>query len=388
MTYYGITPTGPNRPSAATINEDFQAGLKAIFGDEIAVGPQFEGSSVAMGLSGLMADVLSAHCWEPWADLVANLTPESANNFMLDVVKSISKTARIKAAYSTVLLRLGTTEPAPVEVPAGFIGRKSADNTNWITTQAATIPAGGVVDVPARSEIKGPFTAPAGSIDSIVTTIAGVDTITNIADAEIGRETEQDASLRPRTEKRGSGPAQIREALLRVTGLTFAAVQTNPLTSPGEVDGIPRGAHRIYTEGGEPADIAMAIYLNKGGVAGTVGTDYYDITDNAGNVERIYYTPIAAVPVYFIVNIGINGNFPVDGDARIKSGLVSYNAQLENGRTLYNWPLDGSFKDVPGIETCEILQGLTDPPSSSANLTPSITERFFIDAANITVVHV
>lgn len=385
-----LTNVGYDAPSAPDLRQEIEADWKAIYGDDLAVGPAYEGASMASILSGLLSDLLAAHAHEPAADLVANLTPESASGIMLRNLKSIAATYPYEARYSLATLRLGTNDAYPTPIAAGSIARSPVTNINWITLVDAEIPAEGTVDVLARSEFKGPYPAASGSITTIVTNVAGWDTVTSIGDAELGRAAENDADLRPRVEKRGSSRERILDAVRNVEGVTFASVQSNPVSSTEDVDGIPAGAFRIYVDGGADADIAQAIYAVKSSVAGTVGDEYVDVMGSNGEPERIFYSRITQVQVHLIIKLEIDaGTYPADGDAQVKTAAAAFINALANGQTLKNWQIDSSFKHVPGIDAVpEILQGLTDPPTLTDNLVAGPTQRLRCQTANIDVVHV
>lgn len=391
MTSAYLTSVGYAGPAGPEIRELFEADLKAAYGDDLAVGPAWEGSSIASIFTGLVADAIAAHAHEPAADLVANLTPESSSDYMLDNIKSITNTYRTQADYSYVTLTLGTDGVTDRPIVAGSIARKPADGTLWVTMQDCTIPGSGAVDVPARSDTKGPWPAVAGSITGIVTNIAGWDTVTNSADAQLGRNKEENADFRPRVEKGGSSNQRIHDAVDDVTGTTFVSVTSNPISSAGDVDGIPPGCIHVVVEGGDDEAIAQAIYETKSSLAGTVGDEFVDITDSEGNTERVYYDRITQVIVYIIVKVDVPDEliYPDDGDDQIIDSLVAYGTTLVSGEKLYNWKLRNALPNLAGVDdVTEILMGESDPPTLEDNLAALNTERFLIDAANITVVHV
>jgi hypothetical protein len=221
--------------------------------------------------------------------------------------------------------------------------------------------------------------------------VAGWDTVTNSADAQLGRNKEENADLRPRVEKAGSSIPAVHKAVSDVVGVTFVSVKSNPLSSSGTVDGIPRGAYSIVVEGGDDTAIAQAIYSVLNGVAGTVGDENITLTDSEGNDVVINFDRITRKYAYLIVKIDVpdEDDYPDDGDDQIIASLVAYGATLAAGKKLYNWKLRNALPNLEGVdEVTEILMGLTDPPTLEATLTALITERFMIDADYITVEHV
>lgn len=391
MTSAYLTSVGYAGPAGPEIREQFEADLKAAYGDDLAVGPAWEGSSIASIFTGLVADAIAAHAHEPAADIVANFSPESSSDYMLDNIKSITNTYRTQADYSYVTLTLGTDGVTDRPIPAGSIFRKPSDGTLWVTRQDCTIPGSGTVDVPARSDTKGPWPAVAGSITGIVTNLAGLDSCTNAADAQIGRYKEENADLRPRVEKSGSSIPAVYKAVNDVTGVTFVSVKSNPLSSSGTVDGIPRGAYSVVVEGGDDTAIAQAIYSVLNGVAGTVGAESVVLTDTQGNQVTINFDRITRKYAYLIVRISVpdEDDYPDDGDDQIMASLVAYGTTIAAGKSLYNWKLRNALPDLEGVdEVTAILAGFTDPPTLENPLTALITERIMLDADYITVEHV
>lgn len=386
LTGYGITAVGVNRPTAATMRELIEGDFVSIFGPDLAIGTEFEGSTVANGLVGILTELVLVCAWELLEDLVNNLTPEGSSEYMLSNLKSMVATYRRQATYSTTTLRLGTDGASDVSIPAGAIFSKSSDGTQWVTNQDCVIPAEGTIDTPGRSLLKGAYAAPAGTIDTVVTVYAGLDSVTNPTDAEIGRESEPDEDLRPRVEKRGSSPSKVRSELLKVSGVTWASVRSNPVSSPGPVDGLEPGDIECWILGGSAADIAACIYENKSSVAGTKGDQYYDVTDSAGNVERIYYNRPTTTQVYVIVNFDTDADYPADGDDQVKAKIAAKSSGFTQGGTLITWLLGSDLESIPGITSQpQLLVGTTDPPVSSDNLSADPNEKFEILAANVDV---
>lgn len=386
LTGYGITSVGVNRPTAATMRELIEGDFISIFGPDLAIGPEFEGSTVANGLAGILTELVLVCAWELLEDIVNNLTPEGASEYMLANLKSMVATYRRHAQYSTVPLRLGTNGEVDVPIAAGAIFSKSSDGTQWVTNQDCVIPAEGTIDVPGRSLLKGPYSAAAGTINTIVTVYAGLDSITNPVDAEVGRNSESDEDLRPRVEKRGSSPPKIRSELLKVAGVTYASVRSNPVSATGPVNGLDPGDIECWVLGGSAAAIAACIYENKSSVAGTKGDEYYDITDSEGNTERIFYNIPDTTQVHVIISFDTDSNYPVDGDAQVKAKIAAKSATFVEGGTLITWLLGSDLESIPGIVSQpEILVGLSDPPVSSANLEAGPNEKFAILTANVDV---
>jgi len=80
-----------------------------------------------------------------------------------------------------------------------------------------------------------------------------------------------------------------------------------------------------------------------------------------------------------------DANYPTDGDTQISDLMVTYGATLTNGDDVLNYKLIDAIASVPGILTIEIKQGLSDPPTLTANIAIANDEVAITTADNITV---
>ncbi|WP_290371936.1 baseplate J/gp47 family protein [uncultured Parasutterella sp.] len=141
----------------------------------------------------------------------------------------------------------------------------------------------------------GPIEVAAGSVNRIVTTIAGWDSITNPTAGVIGRDEETDAELRNRMIEsyavNATGYVEAIEAnLAALEGVLDVRVLENPTNSEITQYGVSIEPHSILIAivGGEDSEIARTIYQRKDAGCGTTGNyevqfvdeQYYNATYN------------------------------------------------------------------------------------------------------------
>ena len=145
----------------------------------------------------------------------------------LDAYGSALDVRRVVATRSRVTCTL--TGVAGTGVPAGSIA-KTTDGEQFRSTADAVLSPSGVT-VEFESVFLGPVPAPAGTLTSIVTVIAGWETITNAAAAALGVAKQEDAAYRGaylvRTAHRSIGPLAAMRAALEEAGGGLVRIAEN-----------------------------------------------------------------------------------------------------------------------------------------------------------------
>ena len=257
----------------------------------------------------------------------------------LDDLGSLLGIRRHQAARSTVTVTMSGT--AGTVIPTGF--RVSDGNNQFELTASVTVGAGGTVDADARALEYGAVEAAAGSIDTLVTQLAGLTSVTNAAAATPGRLRERDFDYRQRYRSRvgrnASGTLEaIRAAVSAVSGVERLVIFENPTASSVTFRSRTIRAHSFLAvvDGGATADVAAAIERSKpfgiessGSVATTV------------NGETIRFNRVTAVPISVTVSTDAGPGFPADGVSRMQNELVAFVGRLgigvglESANTLY-----------------------------------------------------
>jgi len=254
-------------------------------------------------------------------------------------------------------------------------------------TAAGIITDGYIDSISAQSIDAGEFSATAQSVNTINTPITDWGGVVNLADGVTGREIETDDDFRTRayTELQiaQGGTLEAIKARLRndVDGVTYVAGEQN--RTAVTVSGNLPNSYRLTVVGGTTQDIVDMIGIAGGAGIATNGSVSGTWTDPEGEPVTIFFDRVTEVKPFIIVNVTTDANYPTDGDDLIEAALLA--VEFTHGEDIINLRLAAAAATVPGLLTLEVLQGLSDPPTLTANLTISPTELAVLVAERITV---
>lgn len=221
---------------------------------------------------------------------LANMAnPEIATGKYLDALAALYGLDR-KISEPTVVNCVLTGLKGTV-IPYGAIAQDSLGNQyRHSAANGAQIDDTGSVITTFTAINHGPLEVAAGSVNRIVTTIAGWDSITNPTAGVIGRDEETDAELRNRMIEsyavNATGYVEAIEAnLAALEGVLDVRVLENPTNAEITQYGVSIEPHSILIAivGGEDSDIARTIYQRKDAGCGTTG-DY-----EVQFIDEMYY---------------------------------------------------------------------------------------------------
>ena len=234
-------------------------------------------------------------------------------------------------------------------IPAGSIVQ-SDDGYQLRSLDTAIIPSSGTINVEFETVETGAISIPANSVNTIITTIPGWDTVSNSAAGVTGRAVESRTEFETRrynsvaTNAHGSVSA-IQGAISGVDGVLDCKVLENSTDTAMTILGVSVDPHSICAcvFGGDGTDIAEAIYRKKDAGCGTTGSTVVSYTDP--DFKNAVYTynilrPIV-VDVKMAVTIKNTGSTPASIADDIKAALIAdFDGQGENarvglGQTLY-----------------------------------------------------
>lgn len=275
-----------------------------------------------------------------------------------------------------------------VEVTNSSKTSSSGDETG--SAASADITNVATVDVDVQTIYSGPYSASIGSINTIVTPVTGWLAVTNAAVAVVGRDKETDAEARNRTEStlsisQGGTVEAIKARLLdEVAGVTYASYNEN--RTAATVGTLPPHSFEMIVVGGTDASVAALILDAKPASIQAAGTTTKSVTDPiSGASVPISFSRVTAVPIYLIVNLTTDADYPTDGDDQVTQALVDYFETLEHGEDVLNYKLINAIAEIAGILTIAILQGTAPAPGASTNLTISASQIATLDSADVTV---
>jgi uncharacterized phage protein gp47/JayE len=252
------------------------------------------------------------------------------------------------------------------------------------------------VDVLCRAEATGALAAPAGTLTVIESALFGMDAVTNLLDAEIGRERETDAELRLRRleslQKAGTATVNgIVTTLRQIPGVDTAFVIEN---NGDIIDGAGRPPHsyEAFVQGGDTQEILEAIWQTKPAGIQTVGNFSGTVFDSQGFVQTVFFSRPVEVLVYMDLIIEKNvdpsepgGVYPSNGDQLVRDAVLAYGATFEIGQNVVLNRFFNAINQIPGIVGITIKAGLVPSPTGTVNLPIDSTELAKFDASRTTV---
>ena len=286
-----------------------------------------------------------------------NLVPE--NNlfglYTLGAIPSFNTSASATSIRNTLTTFFGAGTIASVNKSGStititfdkglFLPRFTADGYN-VTYTNASLPVGVAVAVEAQEF--GSINISAGQVQTIVSSVAGMERVVNFQDFTPGRLAETDAELRARWKQRVSASItssanSIKNRIEELDGVLQAEI----FEGNGNIE--------CVVNGGDETEIAQVIFDNKPAGVGLIGTTQATVTDERDVPKQVVFSRPDIFPVQVKVITKINNDYPIDGDEIIRQLLVNFqNIQPIGGvlrpSTEFVWALD----TAEGLEELEI----------------------------------
>jgi uncharacterized phage protein gp47/JayE len=246
----------------------------------------------------------------------------------------------------------------------------------------------------------GAIVVPANTINVIVQSVAGLDSVNNIIPGTTGLNRESDDELRVRRRSAlfahgYSTEESIRARILQeVSGVSFCKVISNRKDLP---DGDGRPGHSIETivMGGSNNEIAAKLWqVCPAGIAFHGGTTVV-IQDSMEDNQTIKFSRPTLKYIWVRVTITLNPEetFPVTGGATIKNNIIAWVlSNITVGTNVIHQKLyTPVYNGVNGINSALVEIGVTDVPEvppvvySEANISIGSVELAYFDTSQIEV---
>jgi uncharacterized phage protein gp47/JayE len=226
-----------------------------------------------------------------------------------------------------------------------------------------------------------------------------ITSVTNPEPTEGGRERETDAEFLERYQQTLSGLGStntdsIQAELLKLNGVRAAVVIENNKSTP-DSEGRPPKSISTYVLGGNPNEIAQAIFKKKAGGIEAYGTEQVEVLDIGGYPHTIGFTWATEVLIAIQLTIQKNDRFPADGVQKVKTELVKYIGGEDADGTFYTGlnmgeavifsKLINRVYKIDGIDDIELLVGVKGQTLGTNNVAIDITEVAQISHADIEV---
>jgi hypothetical protein len=327
----GVTPEGFVRKTETELFDEMIASARA------KISPSLDGD--ADSVAGNVIQIAASKHAENWEVLedVYNSRGASSSGASLDRECSITGTKRDAPTYSEVS---ATVNVDPGTYAIGAIAATVQDNPNarFVSITAVTNGGGSPASFPVtmRADTAGPVKALAGTLTNLDAPPAGVNSITNAADANVGRGVEGDAALRIRRKRELSDPGQTTIGALRAslsrhgreendtrTPLDLFDVKTNR-SSVTDGAGRPSKSVEVVTLGGVANEIAQTVWDNLplGIEAYSASANSGTAVDDEGNNQTVAYTVATAHRLYARVTVVIDGTYA--GDDAVKAAVADF----------------------------------------------------------------
>lgn len=246
----------------------------------------------------------------------------------------------------------------------------------------------------------GDIEAPAGTVNQIITNVAGWTEAINFADGDPGKDIDTDTVYRQRlfteVDRLGGGTLGAIGArlLLDVANIVSVAGFEN---DENIIDSAGRPPHCIemLVEGGDDVDIANILVLYKGGGIKAYGDITQNVLDPYNNLQSIGFSRPEKIYVWFKLTLTKNVDYPADGDTLIKTGIRDTGfANFGIGDTLLIQQFNCPVYQVGGVTNAIIEMAVTSnplvPPVSYVTTNIALTERQipFFDEERIEIITV
>lgn len=384
MTTFGVTPTGFVLKTFA----DIQQSLFAYWRSKISKLLQLTEKTGLGNVGNGAADQL-AEAWEAVQTAYYANDPDNADDASFIALCALTGTIQEGASGGTVTANCTLAGPATYPVGALVANVAGQAANRWSNRDVIVTPNAITVPVVFTSEIIGAgAVALAGTLTAIAQPYAGWTAVTNVADADPGRDVESIENLAIRREQElqgsGSGPlAAVRAKVSAVAGVQSVKARQNVTGTPG-INGLPIKSYQIIVwDGVSPAatndTIAQAI-LNSGpaGIQ-SVGQASGNAVDSDGTVVSFNFDRARQVPVY--VSVTVTGAVAI---ADVQAAIVAAGAKMQTGVVYAK--LSAAAADVAGVnDVTSLTVGLAASPTGTVNIAVDFAATALFDASRISV---
>ena len=313
-----IDATGIHAPSFADVLASKQAQYAGIFGSDVVLeaSTQDQQSIAAESQAVVDANAALVACYN-------SFRPGGAVGAGLSSIVKINGLRRLVASNSTAAIQIVGT--AGTIITNGIVG----DGTyQWTLPATVTIPVGGSITVTATCTTIGAISAPAGTINQIVTPQRGWQTAVSTSDAAIGAPVEKDPVLYQRQTVSTALPAltpleTIVANLENLSGVTAVKSYENDTLST-DTNGLPSGAISLVVEGGDAVAIATTIAASKTPGVPTYGTTSEIIIDANGVPNHIKFFIPSQLVIDVTVTIAPQAGYVSPTGTLIQSQITAY----------------------------------------------------------------
>ncbi|NCN11272.1 MAG: phage baseplate protein [Leptospira sp.] len=376
---FGVTPQGFIRKTRQQILESQRANARIQLGENIDLSDQ---SPDGLRLQA-QTDELDL-LWQTLESIYYSNFLDTATGVSLDRVIAAGGQERAQPKRAIVQLTFAGVPEAPIEL--GIIVQ-TPQGIQYITIEESVIGVSETGTCLAQCLDFGEIgNVPEASINEILTPKNGIESVTNLTPASLGRKIETDPETVRRYRERGvaggSSAANLQSLLNNLQSVITARVYEND-TSVEDEEGRPPNSMQAVIEGGSPEEFGELFVRNWPGGIQSIGEESITVIDNKGENRTYYYDRPTDVRVYAKLVITTNSSFIEGSESIIKTNCIKIVGGIDTigdssktytgkglGESLYSWELEAAQLGIEDFDTVRVFGitnitatiGLTDTP--------------------------
>lgn len=327
---YGMLPQGFVPKRLVDINNDLLERIQTIQDPKTGDYP-FEnvtGDTIVSQLVGIFSNALS-ECWEAAYDASIQFNP--LYNTGAGQSGTVQLNGIVRKPGSATIITCLCKGTAGTRILQGSLVGDRLGTYSFAAMSNLVIGSNGTVSGRFQCTAKGAFDPALGSINTIQTATAGWYSVSNTRTDSVGSNEETDDELRKRQQLSTSLTSYrqieaIYSAIIAVDGVTYCRVYQNALTNPEDSRGIPYKEISPVVVGGEPEDIANAMFLRMPVTIQGYGNTLVTLRDRQNQPYNIRFMRPTMVPVFVDITIRVTDSavFPSNYAELIKQSIVDY----------------------------------------------------------------
>lgn len=402
---FGLTPEGFNNKRLADILEEAETNLSNIVDPQSdqTLDPQFDSDDPAMQIVKVPLDGLSGG-WDLFQAVTDQFDPNNASGPLLASLVQLNGITKNNGSPSTAPCLL--TGTPGTEIPPGQIVSDDQQINLWVTDFIVVLDGAGQGTTQVSCQVVGPTSAPLGTINTILTSVPGWDTISNTATATLGELVETDQDLRVRRDQSTLAPAAapaeaIWANLLNIEGVTFARVLSNR-TLVTDSNGIPGKSIAAIVVGGDDTEIGEVLLSRTSDIADWFGNTSVEFFDLQGEPYQVFFIRPDDLDIWVEVDIEIinTATWPSNGAQMMADNIVTYSISGAPGlgvsdgfRQIGFLPgvdieasrLYTPINSIPGHRIVELRIGTAPSPGVVATIPVAFDQQSRFDTSRIAV---
>ena len=268
--------------------------------------------------------------------LANNLDINKSTGIWLDMVCKLYGIIR-KQAEPTIVACTCTGLPG-VTITKNVSQAADTAGNIYVASETVTIPESGSIVVSFKNTVPGAIGCVQGTLNTIVTTTAGWDTIINNVDGAVGSNTETDPELRTRYKELVSSNATgtlaaLKGGILALNGVLDVAAAENVTDKDFNVGGwtIKPNQYSVSVLGGDNTEIAEQIYLKKSAALMSGNTEISFTHSDIGQEYKFNIVRPTELSFKFKIVLANQSSLPLNIETSIKEAVFNNFYGLSEG---------------------------------------------------------